>query len=69
MNDAQEDYLKAIYEIQLHSPDEPVGTSLLAKKLGVSLRYNDSRDGFRVSLRTLKSDLDNAQQTLEQYSL
>ena len=30
------------------------------EKLGVSLRYNDSRDSFRVSLRTLKSDLDNA---------
>lgn len=30
------------------------------EKLGVSLRYNDSRDGFRVSLRTLSSDLDNA---------
>ncbi len=37
MNDTQEDYLKAIYEIQLHSPDKPVGTSILAKKLGVSL--------------------------------
>lgn len=30
------------------------------EKLGVSLRYNDSRDSFRVSLRTLKTDLDNA---------
>lgn len=37
MNEAQEDYLKAIYEIQLHSPDKLVGTSILAKKLGVSL--------------------------------
>jgi len=36
-NDAQEDYLKAIYEVQLHSPDKPVGTSIVAKKLGVSL--------------------------------
>lgn len=37
MNDAQQDYLKAIYKIQLHAPDKPVGTSILAKKLGVSL--------------------------------
>ncbi|MGI9399824.1 MAG: M16 family metallopeptidase [Rhizobiaceae bacterium] len=35
------------------------------EKLGVSLRYNDSRDGFRVSLRTLKSDLDNAVEMMQ----
>lgn len=30
------------------------------EKLGVSLRYNDSRDSFGVSLRTLKSDAEEA---------
>ena len=37
INHAQEDYLKAIYEIQLRAPEKPVSTSILAEKLGVSL--------------------------------
>lgn len=36
INAAQEDYLKAIYEIQLQFPDQRVGTSRLAENLGVS---------------------------------
>lgn len=56
MNDAQEDYLQAIYEIQLHPTDKPIGSSILATLVSSSARHANVFKGASIAYNTYTHD-------------